>query len=161
MELVSEFYNHEPTQKYYAERVRALIDELKLLYSESFKLKVFLPKVQEVVRCEIAIRHYSKMIANGEEKDDTKQRLRDERMREAALWEQLGLKMAGIERSKRDRHTEDADNFEDHIMNMMKGVDPDELEKDLYGDDEEEEEEEKETEEVEDDARGDCVISKT
>lgn len=123
MELVKPFYDDEKTQEHYAKRVKVIIEVVKGIYGESFNLEVFLPKVQELARCEIAIRYYSKQLANGPDKKETRSALRDDRMREAVLWEHLGLKMAGIEKSAKERDTKDSDNFEEHMNDMMEEAD--------------------------------------
>lgn len=139
MQLVRDFYKNPEAQAHYAKRVKVIVDVVKGIYGESFNLEVFLPKVQELARCEIAIRYYSKLLANErvpledggysalseQEKKETRSALREDRQREAVLWEHLGLKMAGIEKSADRRDTKDSDNFEEHMFDMMEAAEAD------------------------------------
>lgn len=124
------FFDNDEVEVSYRKRVQERIKAVKKLFSHEFNDNIHIPMIEQMVRCEINIQRYDRLIANDLETPQTIELLRSERIHWNKLADNLNITIHKIRGDTKNLKHEFPDDFKEYMKMMIKGSSDEEKDED-------------------------------
>lgn len=113
------FFDDDNLEINYQKRVCERIEAVKKLFTSEFNDNIHVPMIEQMIRCELNIQRYDRMIANDLETPQTIELLRSERLQWNKLADKLNITIHKIRGDTKNLKHEFPDDFKEYMKMMI------------------------------------------
>lgn len=116
------FFGDDAREIQYRRDTNTRIDKLKTVFGDDYDEVLHDDMVKQIVRCEINMRHYEKIIANDAESPVIMELLRSERNHWRNLADKLNLTIKSIRKDTKFMKHEFVGEFKEYLSKVLEGM---------------------------------------